>query len=78
VTATDDRAELLRTQAMQACLSAMGAATVAVYGNEPAVRGVVLESRGELTSTTYWRIGDDRWQYEVTVRVDVDRRKVDL
>lgn len=74
---TDDRAELLRTQAMQACLGAMGAANVSVHGNELLAGGVILESRGELTSTTYWRIGDDRWQYEVTVTIGVDRRKVE-
>lgn len=68
----DDRAEQLRTQAMQACLSAMGGAEVRVYGNEPFAGGVTLDSADTMTIRTYWRVGDVKREYRVTVRVDVD------
>jgi hypothetical protein len=68
---TDDRAELLRTQAVQACLSAMGAADVRVTGNEPWAGGVTLDSADTMTSRTYWRVGDVKREYRVRVCVEV-------
>lgn len=71
--AADDRAELLRTQAMEACLQALGAAQVRVSGNEPFAGGVTLDGADTLTSRTYWAVaGSGRREYRVRVRVDVE------
>lgn len=73
---SDDRAELLRTQAVQSIVGALGGARVNVYGNDPAAGGVFLESEREVCSRTYWAVGDERFEYQVFVTVDVHRRKV--
>jgi hypothetical protein len=72
----DDRTELLRTQAMQTCLTAMGAARVSVYGDDAVAGGVFLDDENRLTSTTYWTIDGRRYRYDVQVRVDVTRGPV--
>jgi len=73
---SDDRCELLRTQAVQHIVNALGGAQVSVYGNEVTAGGVFLDSEREVTSRTYWRVGDERFEYAVQVSVDVHRRKV--
>jgi hypothetical protein len=73
---SDDRTELLRTQAVQACLTAMGAANVQAYGRDDVAGGIVLDTEDTLTSHTLWWINEERWRYEVTVRVNVTRRVV--
>lgn len=73
----DDRTELLRTQAMTHVLAALNAAQVTVYGNETTAGGVFLESESEVCSRTYWRTGEERFEYQVWVEVKVHRRKVD-
>lgn len=75
--ATDDRSNLLRTQAVHACLEALGAAHVRVNGNDWPAGGVVLNSAAEMTSTTHWREASGMVAYDVTVTVDVTRRQVE-
>lgn len=79
----DDRTELLRTQAMQHVMSALGAAQVHVYGNEALAGGVFLHDDRTVSSITYWvmPLEDDttdmgRYQYDVRVSVDVIRTAV--
>lgn len=73
----DHRKELLRTQAVQACLSAMGAAEARIYGHEPHQWcGTVLDDDSTMTSTTHWRDTEGSWKYEVQVAVTVYKTKV--
>lgn len=70
----DHRLDLLRTQAVHACLTAMGAAEGNIYGSAPDQwSGTVLESADTLRSTSHWRDQDGDWRYEVTVTVEVKR-----
>lgn len=73
---SDDREELLRTQAVQHILGALGGAQVSVYGNDSTAGGVFLENEREVSSRTYWSVGDERFEYSVNVTIDVHRRKV--
>jgi hypothetical protein len=73
----DDRSGLLRTQAVQHVMSALGAARVNVYGDDSVIGGVYLESESEVCSRTYFRVGEERFEYQVWVEVKVHRRKVD-
>lgn len=78
-----DRSELLRTQAMQHIMGALGAAQVRIYGNEPSAGGVFLHDDRTVSSVTYWAeqcdddtTGSRRYQYDVRVSVDVYRTAV--
>lgn len=75
---TDHRAELLRTQAVQACLAAMGAAEAHVYGTAPHEwRGTILANADTMTTTTHWHdVDGTTWRYETTVTVAVTRQKL--
>ena len=74
--APDSRENLLRTQAMQHVMSALGAAQVSAYGNEASVGGVFLENESLVCSRTYWHVDGERFEYSVDVSVRVHRRKV--
>lgn len=68
-----DRADILRTQAMDSVLSALGAAQPHVYGPlQHEWRGVILEARDKARAVTHWREGDDMVRYSVVVRLDVE------
>lgn len=73
---SDDRTELLRTQAMQHVMSALGAAQVTVYGNEAMAGGVFLVDENSVTSRTYWTVDGTKYEYSVDVCVLVTRREV--
>lgn len=71
----EDRANYLRTQALEVCMRACGAAEV--HGSDyAATGGVIITSDRTFTSRTYWREPDGRWKYDVDVTVTVTRRKV--
>jgi hypothetical protein len=67
-------AEQIRTQALMNCMSAMGAAEVRIYGNDPEVcSGVVLHDDRTLWSETYWAVAPgERKRIRVVVRVTVE------
>lgn len=69
----DTRADLLRTQAMDACLTAMGAAELRQFGTE-AQGGTVLDSRDQLTAHSYWPVDGVVWHFETKVTVTVEAR----
>lgn len=74
----DHRADLLRTQAMQACLGAMNASEVHVYGEESHQwSGTVLDSDRTITTTTHWSTPEGRFRYEVHIDVAVCKRTAD-
>lgn len=79
----DDRSELLRTQAVQHLLTALGAANVQVYGHDVNAGGVFLHDDRTVSHITYWHEACDddttgmrRFQYDVRVSVDVYRKQV--
>lgn len=70
----DPRAEMLRTQAVQACLSAMGAAEVHVYGAAAHEWcGTVLHDSRTLSTYQHMTDADGTWRYQTTIRVEVTR-----
>lgn len=73
---SDARSELLRTQAVQHVLSALGAANVNVYGNEATAGGVFLHDDRTVSNVTYWHVDGTRYEYDVRVGVEVYRREV--
>lgn len=75
--ARDDRAELLRTQAVASVLDALKACQVNVYGNDALVGGVTLDNASQVNSRTYWHEQDGtRYLYDTTVTVVVNRQEV--
>lgn len=75
----DHRKELLRTQAVTACLNAMGAQMVNVHGMATNDwNGVILDTDSLISSVTHWMDGQGhKWRYTVSIRVEVNRRLVD-
>lgn len=74
---SDDRAELLRTQAVSSLLSALGALEIHTYGNNSDIGGVFLQDDRTVSRVVYWREdGGKQVQYDVRVSVDVHRREM--
>lgn len=68
----DPKRELLRTQAVHACLTAMNAAELRVYGATSSQwTGTTLDSNSTMTSSTHWQDSEGQWRYDVVVRVEV-------
>lgn len=77
MTSYDHRKELLRTQAVQACLTAMGGTEARIYGTEPFEwSGTVLNDDSSLTTTTHWRDSEGLWRYEVVVEVRIVKTRL--
>lgn len=73
----DPKRELLRTQAVQALLTALHANEVHVYGTEPSQwAGTTLDSNSQITTSTHWQDSEGRWRYDVIVSVDVRKTQV--
>lgn len=75
----DPREETLLTQSMQACLGAMGAAEVNVYGSEPGQwRGIVIDGKRDFTAHSTWMCENGkRYHYYVHVGIRVSREEMD-
>lgn len=74
---SDNREELLRSQAMLRVMDAMGMAQVHTHGNDSMAGGVYLDNESAVRSRTYWTDRDGtRYVYDVRVGVEVTRTVV--